>query len=145
MLDQLGDDTVLESLETDGGTGDLDPIGEVIEAGVVGDDIDATLAADSATDELLDEVAAGADQKSATLALYAEQDAPAAAGDEDTPVSDPAEVATAATEGKKKGGKKKDAAAMRLKEPKPPRATLGHAQARRPAVGYAREIELRQA
>lgn len=132
LLDQLGDDGVLETLEAAGdddmGIGSLvDEVIETAAAGEVGDDIIAS--ADVDTDALLDEITDAADKSVAKQALYAEQDGQPQIGDANPPESDPATVEEAATgKGKKGGGRKKKAVAegdepAEPKEPKAPRAT----------------------
>jgi hypothetical protein len=133
LLDQLGDDGILETLETagDDDMGDTSLVDEVIEAvgaiGEVGDDIIAS--AGDATDALLDEITDAADKNVAKQALYAEQAGQPVIGDATPPESDPEVVADAATgKGKKGGGRKKKATAegedpAAPKEPKTPRAT----------------------
>lgn len=131
LLDQLGDDGILESLEAAGDEpGSLTD--EIIEA--AGDEIlagDASIAAAAGvgdvTDALLDEIAEDAEREGAKQALYAEQEGQPTVGDATPPESDPATVADAATSKGKKGGRKKKAADGEAdaapKEPKVPRAT----------------------
>jgi hypothetical protein len=143
LLDQLGDDSVLESLEAAGLDDDLSSLtDEIVEA--AGDDdivageatieaadaLDVTIAADAGdvTDALLDEIAEDAEREGAKQALYAEQDGQPTVTDATPPESDPTEVADAATGKGKKGGRKKNNVAAAgdetaPKEPKAPRAT----------------------
>lgn len=130
LLDQLGDDDILETLEVAGddmGAGSLvDEVIETAAAGEVGDDIIASASGD--TDALLDEITDAADKSVAKQALYAEQDGQPQLGDATPPESDPATVEDAAKgKGKKGGGRKKKAAEgdepAAPKEPKALRAT----------------------
>ena len=131
LLDQLGDDSVLESLEAAGPGEDLTSLtDEIIEA--AGDDIvagEATIEAADAigatdvTDALLDEVAEDAEREGAKQALYAEQDGQPTVADGTPPESNPTEVADAATGKGKKGGRKKNNVAAATGEEKMPKET----------------------
>lgn len=114
LLGELGGDEDIAAINADDHIEGIDDIEEIIddEAANEGNAAIAVAAEIEGTAvDFLDDLAAEAEREAAKHALYAEQDAPTAAGDADTPTAEP------------KKGKGKAKAAKAPKEPKPPRAT----------------------